>query len=175
MRWSSAILVVSAFQMNFIVYLMWSFDHVFYYIQAWFKLCGLVSHPLSFAGEECWQLPRHDETQGTGSNKVTIKVEISVRKQLTFCNTKMHWFQFPAKWCLRNKGGNSILMTQHCPDLVNASECMRQIFNQSEDLGSDASLVWEFCASCSDVILKGLTSGLTDWCSFILWPLFFQT
>ena len=46
-------------------------------------------------------------------------------------------------------------MTQHCPDLVNTSECMRQIFNQSEDLGSDASSVWEFCASCSDVILKG--------------------
>ena len=46
-------------------------------------------------------------------------------------------------------------MTQHCPDLVSASECMRQIFNQSEDLGSDASSVWEFCASCSDVILKG--------------------
>ena len=51
---------------------MWSFDHIFYYIQAWFKLCGLVSHPLSFAREECWQLPGHDKTQGTGSNKVTI-------------------------------------------------------------------------------------------------------
>ena len=43
--------------------------------------------------------------------------------------------------CLRNKCRNSILMTQHYPDLGSASNWRKQIFNQSKnypDLGRDS-------------------------------------
>ena len=44
---------------------------------------------------------------------------VSLRKQLTFGDATTG---YPAKWRLRNKRRNSILMTRHCPDLGSASD-----------------------------------------------------
>ena len=38
----------------------------------------------------------------------------------------------PAKWRLRNKHRNSILLTRHYPDLGRASDWSKEIFSQSE-------------------------------------------
>ena len=59
----------------------------------------------------------------------------SLRKQPTFGDVTTG---FPAKWRLRNKRRNSILMTRYYPDL-----------------GNDVSSVWNFCARFSDVIWCG--------------------
>ena len=38
----------------------------------------------------------------------------------------------PAKWRVRNKNRNSILLTRHFPDLGRASDCSKEIFSQSQ-------------------------------------------
>ena len=49
---------------------------------------------------------------------------LSLRKQVTFGNATTG---FPAKWCLRNKHRNFILITRHYPDLGSASDWLNQI------------------------------------------------
>ena len=69
---------------------------------------------------------------------------------------------FPAKRRLNNERRNSIPMACHYPDLGSAMIgcAARGIFastnrKQYPDLGSDASLVWNFCSCFSDVISQG--------------------
>ena len=63
---------------------------------------------------------------------------------------------FHAKWRLRNKRRNSMLMTCHYPELGIKCfwlvEAARPI--NHPDLCSDASSVWNFCARFSDVISR---------------------
>ena len=66
--------------------------------------------------------------------------------------------RFPLEWRLKNERRNPILMTCHYPYRVNSYNWLKICFNQS-DLGSDSSLVWNFCARFSDV-----TSRNQWWC-----------
>ena len=69
---------------------------------------------------------------------------------------------FPPKWRLRHKRRNSILMTCHNLDLVSTCDWLCRVgdlhqTNQKhyQDLGSNTSSVWNFCARFSDVISRG--------------------
>ena len=85
----------------------------------------------------------------------------SLRKQPTFGDATAG---FLAKWRLRNKRRNSVLMTHHYPDL-GILYCFLLVVphgkfdsaNQKHypDLGSDTSSVWNFCTRFSDVIWQG--------------------
>jgi len=68
---------------------------------------------------------------GFGKKKITFFNRISLRKELTFCDTNTG---FPVKWHPRNDSRNSILMTCYYPDLGPASDWMEQVFNQSQAL-----------------------------------------
>ena len=66
--------------------------------------------------------------------------------------------RFRLEWRLKNERRHPILMTCHYPYRVNSYNWLKICFNQS-DLGSDSSLVWNFCARFSDV-----TSRNQWWC-----------
>ena len=79
----------------------------------------------------------------------------------------------PAKWRLRNKRRNSILMTHHYPDLSSASDWLNQILPRGTTnlkhypaLGSDSSSVWNFCARFSNVIWRGNQWWLREMLAF---------
>ena len=57
----------------------------------------------------------------------------SLRKQPTFGDATTG---FPAKWRLRNKRRNSILMTRHYPDLGSASDWLNQISHAARPIRS---------------------------------------
>ena len=85
----------------------------------------------------------------------------SLTKQSTLCDVTPGFSENLIKWRLRKERRNSILMTRHCRDL--GSVLIGWKFastNQKHypDLGSDLSLVWNFCARFSDVI-RGETCG----------------
>ena len=67
--------------------------------------------------------------------------------------------RFSAKWHLRNKCRNSILMMCCYPDLSSASDWFNKIVNRTKALpksGKCWSLAWNLC---SDVISRGNCSG----------------
>ena len=80
-----------------------------------------------------------------------LSVLLSLRKQPTFHNATKG---FPVKWRLRNEHRNSVLMMHHYPDLGSASDFTSSMTNQKhyQDLGCDASSVWNFCIRFSDII-----------------------
>ena len=67
----------------------------------------------------------------TGKGKLEKSWNFSLRKQPTLRDVTTG---FPAKWRLRNKRRNSILMTCHYLDLASASDWLKQFSNQSEAL-----------------------------------------
>ena len=84
-------------------------------------------------------------------------LQFSLRKQLTlrYANSG-----FPAKWPQRNEHINLSLITYNYPDLGRAPDRLEICLIQSlqkhhQDLTSDASSVWNFCTSFSDVISWG--------------------
>ena len=96
----------------------------------------------------------------TSTCTMTIYGEHGIMAHIPWWLSQSKHFVTPAlvspQKCLRNKCRNSILMTQHYPDLGSASNWMKQIFNQSKnypDLGRDSN--WNFCTRFSDVILRG--------------------
>ena len=71
-------------------------------------------------------------------------------KRARYSLTKQPKSSFTAKWPLRNERRNSLLMTRHYPDLWFAeANFPRGTTNQKHcpDLSSDASSVWNICAS----------------------------
>ena len=65
---------------------------------------------------------------------------------------------FPLKWHLRNKQGNSILMTCHYPDLVMVMPQGKFVSTNQKhqwDLGSDTSSVFRLCSSLTTASLSG--------------------
>ena len=96
----------------------------------------------------------------TSTCTMTIYGEHGIMAHIPWWLSQSKHFVTPAlvspQKCLRNKCRNSILMTQHYPDLGSVSNWMKQIFNQSKnypDLGRDSN--WNFCTRFSDVILRG--------------------
>ena len=95
----------------------------------------------------------------------------SLRKQPTFHDTIAG---FPAKWHLRNKHRNSILMTRHYPEQGSASvwSCHKGDSLQTNqkhypDLGSDASSEWsEFLQSFLRHHFEGKPSDGVTKCLF---------
>ena len=90
----------------------------------------------------------------------------SLTKQPTFRDATTG---FPAKWRLRNKCRNSILMMRHYPGLGGASDWLCSVGNLLQPirspmhpgLGSDTSSEWNFCSHFSDVISRGTNGGVT--------------
>ena len=62
---------------------------------------------------------------------------VSLRKQLTFGDATTG---FPAKWRLRNKRRNSILMTRHYPDLGSASDWLCCVGNLIQPIRSTTQI-----------------------------------
>ena len=62
-----------------------------------------------------------------------------------------------------------MLMTHHYPGLGSASDWLEQVSHQRHypDLSSDASSVWNFCASFTDVISRG-----SQWWCHEMWAVF---
>ena len=86
----------------------------------------------------------------------------SLRKQLTFGNANT---SFPAKWHLRNKHRNSILMTRHDPDLDSISDWLNQISHAAQPI-RNTTQIWVLMrhqygisALISQTSLGGETSG----------------
>ena len=79
----------------------------------------------------------------------------SLRKQPTFCDATNG---FPTKWYLRNEPINFILITLHYPDLGSAFDWLKMYFHQSKSPFRSGykcqSLVWNFCACSSEIILQ---------------------
>ena len=90
-----------------------------------------------------------------------------VRKQPTFCDATTN---FPSKWCLRNKGRNSMLMTYRYPDISSASDWLDICFNQSEALFRSGLWVerhrygTNYCASGFHTWSRGETRGGVSKC-----------
>ena len=61
----------------------------------------------------------------------------SLRKQPAFCDAIT---DFPAKWRLRNERRNSMLMTRHYPDLVNASDWLCRAGNLLQPIRSTTQI-----------------------------------
>ena len=61
----------------------------------------------------------------------------SLRKQLTFHHSTT---DFPAKWCLRNKRRNSILMVHEYTDLGSASDWLKQISHAARPIRSTTQI-----------------------------------
>ena len=97
---------------------------------------GLHCWTLNFIGPFAKKLENLEKLENVviGYSSSKCPGSSSLRKQPTFGDATTG---FPAKWRLRNKRRNSILMTRHYPDL-----------------GRDTSSVWNFCARFSDVISR---------------------
>ena len=110
-------------------------------------------------------VPRASLYRGSLNRRYTVQGQTFTReKKTTFHNGANG---FPAKWLPRNERRNSVLMTRHYSDLGSASHwsCGVEKFvsaNQKRypNLGGDTSLVWNFCASLSNVICGETTSGV---------------
>ena len=116
---------------------------------------------LTHSASEAIVLPLGFQTSLTIKNQPpTQEFLSSLRKQPTFGNTTTG---LPAKWHLRNKHRNSILMMINYPDLISASDWSCRLGNLIQPirstthnyLGSDVSSVWNFCPRFSDIIWLG--------------------
>ena len=101
---------------------------------------------------------------------VTLINNTSPRKQPKFrCATT----GFPAKWRLRNERRNSILITRHYPDLVSASDWLKQICHAARPIRSTTQnwLVtrhqYGISALVSQTSFRGETSGSAVKCRLL--------